>query len=173
MDERKGEYQSWWESVSLAKFLKELIKHPKAVVRQIGVATGEQMPPTNSDYETFPTLSPGEADRLISSAVSTVTEAQRTGHLSDLIDRTKNGDPEALGELSSIAAGGNQSAQKAVREIDNLDIQFMSSVSDEEALSNVTGKKTAAKGRGIVWSSEIESGKRGSQKGDVPLHNNL
>jgi hypothetical protein len=62
MDER---YRAWWEEIGNGEFLKAVSKHPGAVMRQIEVACDMAQAPGGSDQETFPTLSPDEAQRLI------------------------------------------------------------------------------------------------------------
>ena len=114
MGERKGDYQAWWERANV-RFMFESIFHPRAVARQIGVAWDDQMAPSGSDQETFPTLSPAKADKLLA---QDQMKNNRRDYLNGLANAAKSGDRRALEELSSIAFGGNSSARQAVHEID-------------------------------------------------------
>lgn len=83
---------------------------------------------------------------------------ERNQYLDHLIEAAKSGNGEALQELSSFALGGNQNAQAAVQVIDK----------------KVQRSDSAIKPRivnPIVWPEEVQSGQRGPQLGDIPLHN--
>ena len=85
--------------------------------------------------------------------------AEREQFLASLIAAATGGDADALSELSSIALGGNETAQSAIRAID--------SKGHTQRSAPQSGDKP------IVWPKEVESGERGPRKGDIPLHNNL
>jgi hypothetical protein len=114
MAERK-DYQAWWEKVGTGEFLKNLIKHPKIVTRQIGVACDEMMAPAGSDQETFSTLFPSEASKVLNQVIS---EESRRNYVENLKKGALGGNSEALEELDDIAFGGNEDARQAIREID-------------------------------------------------------
>ena len=60
-----SEYESWWEHASPAEFVVKLVLHPRVVKRQIMVAAEVGQSPLTSDLETFHTLPPIEAGRLL------------------------------------------------------------------------------------------------------------
>jgi hypothetical protein len=110
-------YKAWWEGVGAGELLRKFIKYPTAVIRQIGVANDTHQAPLSSDQETFPTLSPGEANKLL---MQEKMEGARRAYLAGLIESAKSGNAEALDHLNSIAGfGRNPSARKAMDEIDN------------------------------------------------------
>jgi hypothetical protein len=109
--------KAWWEGIGAVKFIREFVKHPATVARQVGVACDMEQAPTSSNQETFPALSPEEASKLL---MQEKAQNQRRAYLESLIEEAKSGNPEALEDLSSIANfGKNPSARRAIKEIDN------------------------------------------------------
>lgn len=58
-------YKAWWEKTGVVGVLVGCVSHPRAVIRQVYVATDVGQPPQGSDLETFPTLPPGKAAALV------------------------------------------------------------------------------------------------------------
>lgn len=57
---------SWWERETDSRIVLTKIKnHTRTVARQIGVALDMAQAPLGSDQETFPTLEPEEAEKLM------------------------------------------------------------------------------------------------------------
>ena len=56
---------AWWEEESAGKVLLKIGKHPKTVARQVLVACDMAQAPQGSDQETFPTLQPSKAEKLL------------------------------------------------------------------------------------------------------------
>ncbi len=109
---------AWWEKANPGKFLAELIRRPKVIIRQLDVACDIAAAPPGSTQEDFPTLSPAEAEKVLK-------QAERKAYLSGLIQSAKSGNEEALNELDSIAFGAlpdsdvAQITRGAINEIDN------------------------------------------------------
>ena len=59
------DYRAWWEKVSDEEFIREFLANPSVVLRQIAVSQDWSGAPTGSDQETFPTLLPTEALKII------------------------------------------------------------------------------------------------------------
>lgn len=58
-------YVAWWERCSTIELLAQFALHPFIVIRQIGVACDFLQAPSGSDQETYPTLLPSKAARII------------------------------------------------------------------------------------------------------------
>ncbi len=83
---------------------------------------------------------------------------ERQQYLNHLIETARSGHEGALAELSSVALGGNRAAQSAILEMDKHPGLTIPPQGDAKSM---------------VWPREVEEGKRGPRRGDVPLHNDL